>query len=143
MPSQGNVNSLPVRYFFCELETDLGLSNPSCSPEETRASRHQFTIRTLNKNLPKLVKYIIPSDKQWTSIWSAGYRVSHLPFANIDMANITDLVKTTCKVMLVDLSSLQERLTKVPPVISIFWAFTKRPAPKSWVCSSSTKTKNK
>ena len=49
----------------------------------------------MNKNLPKLVKHIFPSYKQWTGVWFAGYRRLHLPFASIDMVNIVDLVKIT------------------------------------------------
>ena len=40
---------LPARHFFYEIETDLDLSNPSHSPEETRTPRHQSTISTTNK----------------------------------------------------------------------------------------------
>ena len=52
--------------------------------------------QVMNKNLPKLVKYIFPSDEQRTGIWSAGYRDLHWPFARIDSVNIADLVKITC-----------------------------------------------
>ena len=83
----------------------------------------------MNKNLPKLVKHIFPTNKQWTRVWFAGYRSLHLPFVGVD-GDIADLVKTKCTIML-DLCSLQERLTKVPPLMSIFWEFAKRPKPES------------
>jgi len=79
---------LPVQHFFRELEADLGLSNPSRSPEKTRVP--QCTIRTMNKNLAKLVKHIIPSNKQWAGVWFAGYRGLRLPFVRMDMVNIAD-----------------------------------------------------
>ena len=83
----------------------------------------------MNKNLPKLIKNIFPSDKKWTGIRSVGYRDLHLPFASIGRVDIIDLVNI-CIIKL-NLCSLQERLTKVPPVMSIFWAFAKRPEPES------------
>ena len=49
----------------------------------------------MNKNLPKLVKHIFPSDKQRTGVWFAGYRGLYLPFTSIDRVNAVDLVKTT------------------------------------------------
>ena len=49
----------------------------------------------MNKNLPKLVKYIFPSNKQWTRVWFAGYGGLHLPFTGIDLMNVVDLVKTS------------------------------------------------
>ena len=47
----------------------------------------------MNKNLPKLIKYIIPSDKQWAGVWFESYRGLYLPFARVDV-NITGLVKS-------------------------------------------------
>ena len=63
----------------------------------------------MNKNLPKLVKHIFPSNKQWTGVWSAGYKRLHLPFASIDMVmvNVADLVKMT-SIIILDLCSLRE-----------------------------------
>ena len=51
----------------------------------------------MNKNLPKLVKYIFPSNKQRTRVWFAGYRGLHLhlPFTSINVVSIADLAKTT------------------------------------------------
>ena len=49
----------------------------------------------MNKNVPKLVKHIFPSNKQWTGVWFAGYRSLHLPFTSIDVMNVVDLVKTS------------------------------------------------
>jgi hypothetical protein len=49
----------------------------------------------MNKNLPKLVKHIFPSNKKWTGVWFAGYRGLHLPFASIARV-YADLVKTAC-----------------------------------------------
>ena len=85
----------------------------------------------MNKNLSKLVKYIFPSDKKRTGVRSVGYRDLHLPFASIGRVDIGDiLVQITCIIKL-NLCSLRERLTKVLPVMSIFWALAKRLEPKS------------
>ena len=85
----------------------------------------------MNKNLPKLVEYISPSSKQWTGVWLLRYRDLHLPFPGIEGETI-DIVD----IVLVDkiytiIAKLyvhwQGRHTKkVPPVMSIFWAFGKR-----------------
>jgi hypothetical protein len=48
----------------------------------------------MNKNLPKFVKHIFPSNKQRTGVWFAGYRDLHLPFISTDVVNAVDLVKT-------------------------------------------------
>ena len=77
----------PVRYFFYKSETDLSLSNPSCSPEETGAPHNQFTISTMNKNLLKFVQYIFPSYKQWAGVWFLKYRDLHMPFPCIGGGN--------------------------------------------------------
>jgi hypothetical protein len=69
----------------------------------------------LNKNLPKLVKNIFPSNKQWTGVWFAGYKGLHLPFTSIDVVNIVDLVKTTSINMPV-LCSLREMNYKIAAV---------------------------
>ena len=50
---------------------------------------------TVNKNLPKLVKYFFPSNNQWTGVWFPGYRSLHLPFTSTDVVNIVDLEKTS------------------------------------------------
>ena len=55
----------------------------------------------MNKNLPKLVKYIFPSNKQWIEVWSLSYRGLHLHFASIASMSIGGvLMKTTCIIML-------------------------------------------
>ena len=46
----------------------------------------------MSKNLPKLGKYIFPSDKQWTGVWSVGYRDFHLPCASIDRVDISAIL---------------------------------------------------
>ena len=93
----------------------------------------------MKKNLPKLVKYIFPSDKQWTGVWSAGYRGLHLPCASIDnRVDIDVILVKIIYIIMLNVCSQQERHTKVPPVMSIFWALGKRPEPESWVCGSST-----
>ena len=54
----------------------------------------------MSKNLPKLGKYIFPSDKQWTGVWSVGYRDLHLPCASIDRVDIgAILLKVICIIM--------------------------------------------
>jgi hypothetical protein len=83
-------DTLPVRYFFGEFETDLGLSNPSHSPEETTTPRS--IVSTINKNLPKFVEYILPSSKQWTGVWFLRHRNFHLHFASIDKEIIDNIV---------------------------------------------------
>ena len=47
----------------------------------------------MNKNFPKLVKHIFPSNKQWTGVWSAGFGGIHLPLASIGRVNTANLVK--------------------------------------------------
>ena len=74
----------PVRHLFYELEADLGLSDPSHSPENTRVPGHQSTTSTVNKNLLKFVEYIFPSSKEWTRVWLLEY---HL-FASIGRKSI-------------------------------------------------------
>ena len=118
---------LPIRHFFCELETDLGLANPPHSPEETTAP--QSDISTINKDLPQFLKYIFPSSKNWTRVRFLRYRDLRLPFANIRRMYI-DLTDKNVQLMLDYLYSRQEILTKVPPVISVFWAFVKKPEPE-------------
>ena len=49
----------------------------------------------MNKNLLKFVKFIFPSNKQWTGVWFPGYRSLHLPFTSTDVVNIVDLEKTS------------------------------------------------
>ena len=71
---------LPFRHFFYELETDLGLSNPSQSPKEARAPQHQAASSTWGKNLPKLLKYIFPPSKEQTGVWFLWYKDIRLPF---------------------------------------------------------------
>ena len=45
----------------------------------------------------------------------------------------------------ISLNSPQERLTttKVPPVMSTFWRFARRPEPESWIWQLSAKAKGK
>ena len=122
---------LPARYFFYELETDLSLSNPSCPPEETRVPRYEFTISTMNKNLPKHVKYIFLSSKQWTGVWFLRYTGLHLPFLGIEGETIDIVAIVLVGKIYTIIARLfghwQGRHTKVPPVMSIFWQFTKKP----------------
>ena len=82
-----NTDHLLVRHFFYELDTDLGLSNASHSPEETGAPRHQATSSMRRKNVPKLVKYIFPSSKEWTRIWWLKCQ-DCLPFSRMNVDNI-------------------------------------------------------
>jgi len=117
---------LPLRHFFYEPKTDLGLSNSTHSPEETRPPWHQLTIKTLNKNLSKFVKYISPSSEDWTGVWFLRYRNLHLPFTCIGRENIV----LEDKLLPNHLNRTQERLTKVPPAMSKFWAFVKKPKPE-------------
>jgi hypothetical protein len=83
-------DTLPVRHFFGEFKTDLGLSDSSHSPEETRAPRS--IISTINKNLPRFVEYILPSSKQRTRIWFSRHRDLHLRFASIGREIIDNIV---------------------------------------------------
>jgi hypothetical protein len=80
---------LPARHFLCELETDLGLSNPSHPPEETRTPQHQSII---NKDLPKFVKYISPSSKDETRVWFLRYRDLDMRLASIGMEIVNNIV---------------------------------------------------
>jgi hypothetical protein len=57
------VETLHMNHFLYELETNLGLSNPSHSPEEAQASGHWSTSNLRSKYLPKFIKYILPSSK--------------------------------------------------------------------------------
>ena len=50
--------------------------------------QHQFTVSTMNKNLPKLVKYIFLSNKQRTRVWFLKYRDFHMHFPSIGGENI-------------------------------------------------------
>jgi hypothetical protein len=80
---------LPGSCFFCELETDLGLSDPSQSPEKAAsAPRHQSAISTMIENTLKFVEYIFPTSKDWTGLWFLRYRNLHLCFVNIDIVNL-------------------------------------------------------
>jgi hypothetical protein len=58
----------------------------------------------MNKNLPKLVKHIFPSNEQRTRVWFARFRDLHLLFVSIGRVKVhvngVDLVKTTCIIML-------------------------------------------
>ena len=83
----------------------------------------------MSKNLPKLIKNTFPSDKQWTGVGFESYGGLRLPFASIGV-NITGLVKVTY-IFVLDLRRMRERLTKVPPVMSTFCAFVKKPEPES------------
>ena len=79
---------LLLSHFFSELQTDLGLSHASHSPEKTRVPRHQFTVGTMNKNLPKFVEHFFPPGKQWTGVGFLRYVHLHLPFTGIGRENI-------------------------------------------------------
>jgi hypothetical protein len=61
--NNNNMKKLPVRHFFSELQTNLGLPYPSHPPEETKASKHQTRITRTNKDVPKCLKYIFPSSE--------------------------------------------------------------------------------
>jgi hypothetical protein len=80
----------------------------------------------MHKNLPKFVKHIFPSDKQWTGVWFSKYRDIYTPFCGQNIV-LVDIYDYYC------LYSPQERLTttKVPSVMSMFSAFAKRPEPES------------
>ena len=93
-----NSDHLPVRHFFYELETNLGFSDPSQSPEETRAPQHQAASSTLKKNLSKLLKYIFSPSKKQTGVGFLWYKDIYLPFtswSSIGRDNI-DLTYETC-----------------------------------------------
>ena len=53
--------------------------------------RNQPTGSMMNKNLPKFVKYIFPSSKEWTRVWFLGYRDLRLHFASIS-TEIIDVI---------------------------------------------------
>ena len=52
-----------------------------------------------------------------------------LPVIRFNIQDLVDKVST-----INHLHSMQERLTKVPPVITMFWLFMKKPEPKFCSC---------
>jgi len=46
----------------------------------------------MNKNLPKSVKYIFPSSKDWAGVWFLRYRDLHLPLDCIGRKIINNIV---------------------------------------------------
>ena len=85
--------------------------------------QHQSII---NKDLHKFVKYISPSSKDETRVWFLRYRDLDMRFASIGMGNVI----LPNKICIIHVRSLRERLTNVPPVMSIFRAFGKKPEPE-------------
>ena len=95
----------------------------------------------MNKNLAKFVQYILPSNEQWTRVqWFVKYRELDLLFRRNGRMGDIYLVNNIWTIML---NHSQARLTKVPPVMSIFWALGKKPAPESWVWKSLVKAESK
>ena len=73
----------------------------------------------MSKYLLKFIKYILPSSKDWTGVGHLSY---YLHTNSISRENILSI-----KLVLKSQTQLQQRLTiKVPPVIKIFWAFTRK-----------------
>ena len=112
----GKIETLLVRHFLYKLETNLGLSNPSHSPEETGVSS---AGNMMSKYLLKYIKYISSSSKDWTRVGHLSYRDVYQHTISISRENILSI-----KLMLKSQTLLQQRLTiKVPPVMKTFWAF--------------------
>jgi len=83
----------------------------------------------MNKNLPKFVKYIPPSSKDWTGVWFLRYMALHLPITCIGRENIDNIVLGD-RLSPNHPDRIRERHTKVPPAMNEFWAFAKRPKPE-------------
>ena len=77
-----------MRHFLYELQTYLGLSNPTHSPEETKASRHSSVSKLMSKYHLKFIKYILSSSKEWTGVGLLNYRDVYLLYASISRENI-------------------------------------------------------
>ena len=84
---------------------------------------NHITSRMMKKNL-EFIKYISPSSKEWAGILSLMSRdvLTSIGRENIDNISLAD---RTC--LPNHLYNLKERLTKFPPVISMFRAFIKEP----------------
>ena len=135
-----NVGNLLVGHFLYELETNLGLSNPSHSPEETWASWHLSARILTTEYLLKFIKYILPSSKDWTRIGLLSQRGVYLPSNSIGSENI-DIVLSIELVLKSHTATI--RLTvKAPPLMKIFWAFGKKPDLECCACWSSVTNKN-
>ena len=89
----------------------------------------------MNKDLAKFVQYIFPSSKQWTGIWFSAYWDLHLHFDSIGRESIDIIIivlgSNLCTIIAKSfIRSQRERLTKVPPVMSKFWASGNEPKPE-------------
>ena len=124
-----------MRHFLYKLEANLGLSNPSHSPEETWASS---AGNLMSKYLLKFIKYILLSSKDWTRVGNLSYRDVFVHSTSISRENILSI-----ELVLKSHTPLQQRLTiKVPPVMWIFWAFTKKSNLDCWAWWSSMTDEN-
>ena len=80
-------------------------------------SCHWSISNLMGKYLPKLIKYILPSSKDWTGVGHLSYIDVDLRFTSIDIVLYVELVLKLP-------TQLQKRLTiKVPPLMVMFWVF--------------------
>ena len=87
----GKVGTLLVRHFLHELETYLGLSNPSHPPEETGASSCSSVSNLMSKYHLKFIKYILSSSKERSGIGLLSYGDVYPLSTNISREN-TDII---------------------------------------------------
>jgi hypothetical protein len=78
----------------------------------------------LAENLCKYVEYMFLSSKKRTGVWFSRYGNLYQSFTSIGRDNII-LADQKCLERLY--TAIRERLTKVPPVMSTFRAFGKKP----------------
>ena len=115
-----------MRSFLYELQTYLGLSNPTHSPEETKVSRHSSVSKLMSKYHLKFIKYILSSSKEWTGVGLLNYRDVYLLSNSISRENIEIILSVES---VTESWTQQQRLTTVKelPVMWVFWAFVKIP----------------
>ena len=95
-------------------------------------------ISMMAKSLRKHVEYMFLSSKKRTGVWFSRYGNFDQSFISIGREKIIILADRKSFVRLY--TAMRERLTtKLPPVISTFWAFVKNPKWEGWVDWSSAK----
>ena len=83
----------------------------------------------MSKYLLKFLKYILPSSKDWTGVGLLNYRDVYLHSTSITGSRENIDIVLSIELVLKSQTQPQQKLTNIKElsVMSVFWAFAKKP----------------